>query len=117
MKWEIRVSYKAQNLGHSPKAEMLVLLFLSWAGLSTAASLAPHALVPRLRAAANTTVGEGAVQQRLVCYDSTGQYGEAHTYTDYAPYLPYMDNRIESCCFNEYGKYEYGKMIFFSAGL
>ena len=78
---------------------MLVLLSLSCVALATAGTLDSQALVPLLRAAANTTGGEAAVQQRLVCYDSRGQYGESHTYTDYAPFLSSMDNRIESCCF------------------
>lgn len=43
-----------------------------------------------------------AVQQRLQCWDQTGQRGESVVATDYMPYISYhnMDNRIESCCFN-----------------
>ena len=43
---------------------------------------------------------KSALQQRLVCYERTGQYGESYAYTDYAPYLNQFDNRIQSCCFD-----------------
>ena len=42
---------------------------------------------------------KSALQQRLVCYERTGQYGESYAYKDYAPFLNQFDNRIQSCCF------------------
>merc|ERR1712228_813158 len=58
--------------------------------------------VPRLRAASGDTNENGAFQQRLQCWDRTGQNGDSVIATDYMPYISYhnMDNKIESCVFN-----------------
>jgi len=76
--------------------------FLPLLSLAFASPLQPQ--IPGQRAKLNLpTTKDGdktALQQRLVCYERTGQYGESYAYTDYAPYLNNFDNRIQSCCFD-----------------
>merc|ERR1711970_1555241 len=79
------------------------LLTLTNLALATAASLdLKQVAVPRLRAASTDANKNEAFQQRLQCWDRTGQNGDSVIATDYMPYISYhnMDNKIESCVFN-----------------
>ena len=81
---------------------MQISNFLPFVSLVFASPLQPE--LPEQRAQVNlpkTKEGDKtALQQRLVCYERTGQYGESYSYTDYAPFLNNFDNRIQSCCFD-----------------
>jgi hypothetical protein len=50
----------------------------------------------------NVSSSAGAFRQTLTCYERTNQYGQSFLATDYMPFISdrYMDNNIESCCFN-----------------
>ena len=76
---------------------MQISNFLSFVSLVFASPLQPE--LPEQRAQVNlpkTKEGDKtALQQRLVCYERTGQYGESYSYTDYAPFLNNFDNRIQ----------------------
>merc|ERR1711971_471645 len=79
------------------------LLTLTNLALATAASLdLKQVAVPRLRAASGDANENEAFQQRIQCWDRTGQNGDSVIATDYMPYISYhnMDNKIESCVFN-----------------
>merc|ERR1711971_931370 len=72
------------------------LLTLTNLALATAASLdLKQVAVPRLRAASGDANENEAFQQRLQCWDRTGQNGDSVIATDYMPYISYH-NRAQS---------------------
>merc|ERR1712133_267351 len=73
------------------------LLTLTNLALATAASVdLKQVAVPRLRAASGDANENDAFQQRLQCWDRTGQQGDSVIATDYMPYISYhnMDNNF-----------------------
>merc|ERR1712181_122808 len=91
---------KKRRQGSKMQQTVLTLTNLA---LATAASLdLKQVAVPRLRAASGDANENEAFQQRLQCWDRTGQNGDSVIATDYMPYISYhnMDNKIESCVFN-----------------